>query len=97
MCFPLRGRFKGEKGERNHMLVCAYEIKSGLRVGQWIERFLSCFKEMGRSETGFLFVDSAKKVRKIGAYVPQFIERLLFVGSFAETRIHHAGESKKDP
>ena len=76
VCFPLRGRFKGEKGERNHMLVCAYETKSGLRVGQWVDRFLSCFEEMGRSETGFLFVDSARKVRKIGEYDPQFIERL---------------------
>ena len=76
VCFPLRSRFKGETGERNHMMVCAYETRSGLQVGMWVKRFLSCFKEMGRSETGFLFVNSRRKVRKIGDYDAQFIERL---------------------
>ena len=76
VCFPLRGRFKGETGERNHMMVVAYETASGIKTGMWVERFLSCFKEVGRTETGFLFSSYKKRARKIGDYNGQFVERL---------------------
>ena len=76
VCFPLRGRIKGETGERNHLLVSVYETASGIKVGVWMDRLLACCREMGRSETGYLFSDSKKRVRQISDYNPQFIERL---------------------
>ena len=76
VCFPLRGRMKGETGERNHLLVAPYKTVSGINVGLWMSRLLECFTEMGRAETGYLYADSKRKVRAIGEYNPQFIERL---------------------
>ena len=57
-------------------MVSAYETASGIKPGMWLERFLSCFEEVGRGEMGYLFTNYKKRARRIGEYDTIFHERL---------------------
>lgn len=46
----LRGRFKGETGEKTHAMVLAKVSASGIETGRWMERFISLAVE--RKVTG---------------------------------------------
>lgn len=61
---PLMGRFKGETGERNVLLVMANTTSSGLEIRKWIERLGTLLRREGRhravgpafcTRTGFVF------------------------------------------
>ncbi len=52
----LLGRFKGETGNRYHIIPVAACTKSGIDAGIWMRRFVKVKREMGFT-TGFAFVD----------------------------------------
>lgn len=53
---PLKGRFKGEAGERYHLLVSAEVTGSGVEVGKWLDILLHTRQESGQ-ENGPAFCD----------------------------------------
>ena len=46
----LMGRFKGEDGDRMHVVSLANVTKSGIRIRAWLERVVSILKEEGLTE-----------------------------------------------
>jgi hypothetical protein len=76
---PLLGRFKGETGERCHLMVLAYDTKSGIACGTWIERMLMVTKEQGRTGGGYLFLESNGRPSRCGDFESELIERLIEV------------------
>lgn len=74
--FPLRGKFKGETGDRNHLMVCVAVSNSGINVKIWVERLLRCIQEIGRKESGYLFATRNGTQRKVSHYNPQFHDHL---------------------
>ena len=48
---PLMGRFKGETGERNVLLVLANESANGLEMRKWVERLAMVLTKEGRMQT----------------------------------------------
>jgi hypothetical protein len=75
---PLLGRFKGETGERWHLLPIVWKTRSGLEVGEWATRMRDSLHEQGRTH-GFVFANSRGKQAKAAAYEPRFFEQLNFV------------------
>jgi hypothetical protein len=75
---PLQGRFKGETGERWHLLPIVWRTRSGLEVGVWATRMRDSLLERGRVH-GFVFANSRGKQAKASAYEPRFFEQLNFV------------------
>ena len=72
---PLQGRFKGETGERWHLLPIVWETRSGIQVGVWAERMLTSLQERQRFQ-GFVFANNRGKQAKAGIYEPRFFEQL---------------------
>jgi hypothetical protein len=50
---PLMGRFKGETGERNVLRVLVETTKSGIRIGQWVERLVKLLEDEKRNDTRY--------------------------------------------
>ena len=47
----LLGKFKGEDGDRMHVLPLANVTKSGIRIRKWLERVARIYREEGRSDS----------------------------------------------
>jgi hypothetical protein len=75
---PLQGRFKGETGERWHLLPIVWRTRSGLEVGEWATRMRDSLLERGRVH-GFVFANARGKQAKASTYEPRFFEQLNFV------------------
>jgi hypothetical protein len=75
---PLQGRFKGETGERWHLLPIVWKTRSGLEAGTWATRMRESLLERGRVR-GFVFANARGKQAKAAAYEPRFFEQLNFV------------------
>ena len=73
---PLRGRFKGETGDRRHLMVMAWTTKSGLECGRWFERHLADLDVVGNSRMGYLFSDGKGRPQKASEYDEDFCDRL---------------------
>jgi hypothetical protein len=58
---PLRGRFKGETGERCHLLPLVDITKSGINVQQSLSLLLEARKIFGMQNRGWAFVDEKKE------------------------------------
>lgn len=54
---PLRGRFKGEQGERCHLIPMTNRTKSGLPLRKTLEFFISARKLFSKSECGWAFIN----------------------------------------
>jgi hypothetical protein len=54
---PLRGRFKGEQGERCHLLPLAIESKSGIKIKSTLELLLQAREDMPHLTSSWAFVD----------------------------------------
>ena len=55
---PLMGRFKGETGERNVLLVLANKTQGGLEIRRWLERLIELLIREGREgKVGPAFCD----------------------------------------
>jgi hypothetical protein len=63
----LRGRFKNEVGELEHLKPLAVETKSGLKVGVWFKRMLSWYEARGVTR-GPVFRDSRGNRARAGHY-----------------------------
>ena len=63
----LRGRFKNEVGELEHLKPLAVETKSGLKVGVWFKRMLSWYESRGVTR-GPVFWDSRGNWARAGRY-----------------------------
>ena len=46
---PLLGRFKGEEGDRMHVIPIANQTRSGINVRLWLERLVSLLKQEGKT------------------------------------------------
>ena len=54
---PLRGRFKGEQGERCHLLPLAIESKSGIKIKATLELLIQAREDMPHLNSSWAFVD----------------------------------------
>jgi hypothetical protein len=75
---PLLGRFKGETGERWHLLPIVWRTRSGSDVGLWA----TCLKESlaeRRWVNGFVFSNNHGKQMKASTLEPRFYEQLHWV------------------
>jgi hypothetical protein len=75
---PLQGRFKGETGERWHLLPIVWRTRSGIEVGRWAERMQESLLERGRVH-GFIFANNRGKQAKAALFEPAFFEQLNYV------------------
>ncbi len=48
---PLMGRFKGESGTRNFMMVLATQTNSGIEIGKWVDLLSALLEMEGKSAT----------------------------------------------
>jgi hypothetical protein len=74
----LQGRFKGETGERWHLLPIVWKTRSGVEAGVWATRMRDSLQERGRHH-GFAFANARGKQAKAALYEPRFFEQLNFV------------------
>jgi hypothetical protein len=72
---PLQGRFKGETGERWHLLPIVWTTRSGIEAGTWAGRLKESLEERQRFH-GFVFANARGKQSKAAAYEPRFFEQL---------------------
>ena len=56
---PLRGRFKGEQGERCHLVPMANETATGIPIRAIVEAFMAARKERSRNACNWGFIDEA--------------------------------------
>jgi hypothetical protein len=75
---PLQGRFKGETGERWHLLPIVWRTRSGIEAGSWASQMRDSLQERQRFH-GFVFANSRGKQAKAATYEPRFFEQLNFV------------------
>jgi hypothetical protein len=75
---PLLGRFKGETGERWHLLPIVWRTRSGIEAGLWASRLKESLEERRRLN-GFVFSDKKNKQAKASALEPIFFEQLNWV------------------
>jgi hypothetical protein len=55
MIIPFLGRFKGETGQRWHMLPIVWKIRSGIEAGTWASRLMeSLLERNGRHGSVFV-------------------------------------------
>ena len=64
---PLLGRFKGETGERSHLLLMANTTASGIPIRVWVERMVGLLSSKGLSDVGPAICDSK------GALLPSYL------------------------
>jgi hypothetical protein len=74
----LQGRFKGETGERWHLLPIVWKTRSGVEACVWATRMRDSLQERGRHH-GFAFANARGKQAKAALYEPRFFEQLNFV------------------
>jgi hypothetical protein len=75
---PLVGRFKGETGERWHLLPIVWRTRSGIAVGVWAERMMESLGERG-VQRGFVYRTPKGKQAKASTLEPRFFEVLNWV------------------
>jgi hypothetical protein len=75
---PLMGRFKGETGERWHLLPLVWKTRSGIEAGVWAGRMRELLQERQRLH-GFVFANARGKQAKAAVYEPRFFEQLNYV------------------
>jgi hypothetical protein len=75
---PLLGRFKGETGERWHLLPIVWRTRSGIEAGLWASRLKESLLERRRLN-GFVFSDKKNKQAKASTLEPSFFEQLNWV------------------
>jgi hypothetical protein len=75
---PLLGRFKGETGERWHLLPIVWETRSGIQVGTWATRLRQSLLERRRLH-GFVFTNKKGKQVKASTLEPKFFAQLHWV------------------
>jgi hypothetical protein len=72
---PLLGRFKGETGERWHLLPIVWKTRSGIEAGTWATQLLASLLEIYQRH-GFVFANKKGKQTKASMLEPQFFEQL---------------------
>jgi hypothetical protein len=75
---PLLGRFKGETGERWHLLPLVWRTRSGIEAGVWATRLKASLVERRRLN-GFVFSTTRGKQIKASSLEPRFFEQLHWV------------------
>jgi hypothetical protein len=75
---PLLGRFKGETGERWHLLPIVWKTRSGIEAGNWAGRLLQSLQERRRLN-GFVFSNKKGKQAKASTLEPKFFGQLNWV------------------
>jgi hypothetical protein len=75
---PLLGRFKGETGERWHLLPIVWRTRSGIEAGVWASRMKMSLEERRRLN-GFVFSDKKGKQAKASTMEPSFFDELNWV------------------
>ena len=73
---PLRGRFKGEAGERCHMMPLANVTSSGINIRGIITVLVAARKEMKSSTSPWAFVDKEGRKLSFGEMNDIVLERL---------------------
>ena len=69
---PLFGRFKGETGERSHLLIMTNTTKSGIAIRSWVERMVGWLENKGLTEVGPAICDEG------GSLLPAYLVDLEF-------------------
>ena len=72
---PLLGRFKGEDGERYHLILLSSVTQSGLQPRKWLERLVSRRREQGKA-SGPAFSDINGDVVSSSVYENIILETL---------------------
>jgi hypothetical protein len=75
---PLLGRFKGETGERWHLLPIVWKTKSGIEAGVWATRLKESLLERRRLN-GFVYANTKGKQVKASTLEPSLFEQLHWV------------------
>jgi hypothetical protein len=75
---PLLGRFKGETGERWHLLPIRWKTRLGIEVGVWVSWLKGSLEEWCRLN-GFVFSDKKGKQVKSSTLEPSFFDQLNWV------------------
>jgi hypothetical protein len=75
---PLIGRFKGETGERWHLLPMVWRTRSGIEIGVWATRLKESLLER-KLLNGFVYSTSRGKQAKVSTLEPKFFEVLQWV------------------
>jgi hypothetical protein len=75
---PLLGRFKGEIGERWHLLLIVWKTRLGIEVGTWSTWLVESLLERNRRH-GFVYADKKGKQTKASTLEPRFFELLNWV------------------
>ena len=73
---PLLGRFKGEVGERCHLLLLANETASGIPVRKCVDRMVTLLKNEGLNNAGPAICDEEGNMLKSSVINQQFWEEL---------------------
>ena len=63
---PLRGRFKGEQGERCHLLPLAIETKSGIKIKASLELLIQAREDMHHLNSSWAFIDQQNQKLPFG-------------------------------
>ena len=71
----LLGRFKGERGERYHMMPIAWKTDSGIENGKWFSRLVRSLQRK-RREHGAVFIDKRGKRKQASSFEQRFFEIL---------------------
>ena len=77
---PLLGRFKGETGERSHLLIMANTTKSGIAIRSWVERMVGWLESKGLTEVGPAICDEG------GSLLPAYLVDLEFKNQIERVR-----------
>lgn len=71
----LLGRFKGERGERYHILPIAWVTDSGIQNGRWFSRLVRSLQRKHK-EHGAVFCDQQGKRKHASSFEPGLFEAL---------------------
>ena len=72
---PLLGRFKGEIGNRHHIIPIVCESKSGIKNRFWFEKIVQLRIQQGR-KNGWLYQTEEGKREKASFVEPAFLDLL---------------------
>lgn len=76
MIIPLKGRFKGEKGERCHLLPLANVTKTGIEIRSAVELMVAVRREMNQVTCPWAFVTSSGSKMSFAQMNEIVLERL---------------------
>ena len=92
----LLGRFKGETGERWHLMPLADETRTKLPVRKWFTRLLYSIFELEKRKTGWLFTITKNRRGKVADYDHLFVSYCVKLNELKPDLFPHRTEITRD-